>query len=243
MMKNKINTFYRHSYANNNYNLKKEKEKEKKKNKKFEILKRFSESNEPSESDISRISNTNETNYYNYYNNHTVNYTTYNTNTNTNNENINKSNFQLEHRGSKKIDNFIKNFALRKKIRNSISSNVSNISDEIEEKKLIKYNTNSNILKEKSINHLNQIIDNNRPNNYEEDIKVDKSEGIKKINKSLYKKKINKIIPMSKSNRNSNIISKLNEFRSRQSESRKKNKEVIKLRDDFYYDNEIYENI
>ena len=247
MMKNNINTFYRHSYAynNNNYNLKKEKEKEKekekKKNKKFEILKRFSESNEPSECDISRISNTNEMNYYNYYNNHTVNYTTYNTNTN--NENIDKSNFQHEHRGSKKINNFIKNFTLRKKMRNSISSNVSNISDEIEDKKMLKYNTNSNNLKEKSINHLNQIIDNNQKNNYEEDIKVDKSEGIKKINNSLYKKKINKIIPMSKSNRNSNIISKLNEFRTRQSESRKKNKEIIKLRDDFYYDNEIYENI
>ena len=243
MMKNNINIFYRHSYANNNYYLKKQKEKENKKNKKFEILKRFSESNEPSESDISRISNTNESNYYNYYNSHTVNYTTYNTNTNPNNENIDKSNFQHEHRGSKKIDNFIKNFTLRKKIRNSISSNVSNMSDEIEEKKMFKYNTNNNNLKEKSINHLNQIIDNSQSNNYEEDIKVDKSEGIKKINKSLYKKKINKIIPMSKSNRSSNIISKLNEFRSRQSESRKKNKEVIKLRDDFYYDNEIYENI
>jgi hypothetical protein len=117
------------------------------------------------------------------------------------------------------------------------------MSDEIEEKKMFKYNTNNNDLKEKSINHLNKIIDNSQSNNYEEDIKVDKSEGIKKINKSLYKKKINKIIPMSKSNRSSNIISKLNEFRSRQSESRKKNKEVIKLRDDFYYDNEIYENI
>ena len=244
MMKNNINTFYRHSYVNNNYKLKKEKEKQKKQNKKFEILKRFSESNELSESDISRISNTNETNYCNYYNNHTVNYTTYNTNTNTytNNENIDKSNFQHENRGSKKINNFIKNFSLRKKIRNSLSINVSNISDEIEEKKMFKYNTNSNNLKEKSINHLNQIIDNSRSNNYEEDIKVDKSEGIKKINKSLYKKKINKIIPMSKSNR-SNKISKLNEFRSRQSESRKKNKEVIKLRDDYYYDNEIYENI
>ena len=245
MMKNNINVLYRHSCANvsNIYNLKKKKEKEKKQNKKFEILKRFSESNIPTESDISIISNTNEMNYYNYYNNHTFNYTTYNTNTNTNNENIDKSNLQHEIRGSKKIHNFIKNFTLRKKIRNSISSNVSNISDEIEDKKMLRYNTNTNNLKEKSINHLNQIIDNAQSNNYEEDIKVDKSEGIKKINKSLYKKKINKIIPMSKSNRNSNIISKLNEFRTRQSESRKKNKEIIKLRDDFYYDNEIYENI
>ena len=211
---------------------------EKKQNKKFEILKRFSESKEPSESDY-RLSNNNER----YSNNYNVNNTLQKNNVNNINiENLNKKNFEHERKDSCKINNLITNFSLRKKNRNSISSNTSNDNDEMGDKKNIKYNLNSN-LKEKSINQINIINydDDDQSNINDEEFNMGDNEGIKNINQSLFKKKINKIVPIS--NRNSNIISKVNAYRKRQNESRKKNKKVIKLRDDTNYDNEIYENV
>ena len=211
---------------------------EKKQNKKFEILKRFNESKEPSESDY-RLSNNNER----YSNNYNVNDALQKNNVNNINiENLDKNNFEHERRGSDKINNFITNLTVRKKNRNGLSSNNSNDNDEMGNKKNIKYNLNSN-LKEKSINQINIINydDDDQSNINEEEFNMGENEGIKNINQSLFKKKINKIVPIS--NRKSNIISKVKEYRKRQNESRKKNKEVIKLRDDTNYDNEIYEDV
>ena len=84
---------------------------EKKQNKKFEILKRFSDSKEPSESDY-RLSNNNER----YSNNYNVNNTLQKNNVNNINiENLNKKNFEHERKDSGKINNLITNFSLRKK--------------------------------------------------------------------------------------------------------------------------------
>jgi len=235
MIKNNLNSIIKNYNVINIIDL----SNEKKQKKKFEILKRFSESKELSESDY-RLSNNNER----YSNNYNVNNELQKNNINNINiENLDKNNFEHERRGSDKIDNFIKDFSLRKKIRNSISSSTSNNNDEIGERKNTKYNLDSN-LKEKSINELNIINydDDDQTNVNEEEFNVEDNEGIKNINQSLFKKKISQIVPIS-SNRNNNIISKVNAFRKRQNDSRKKNKEVIKLRDDTNYDNEIYENI
>ena len=212
---------------------------EKKKKKKFEILKRFSDLKEPSESDY-RLSNNNER----YSNNYIMNNALLKNNANNINiyENSDKNNLEHERIGSNKINNFITNFSLRKKNRNGLPSNTSNDNDENEVKKNLKYNLDNNI-KEKSINQINitNYDDDEQSNINEEENNGEDNEGINTINQSLYKKSINQIIPIS--NRSSNIISKVNAFRKKQNESRKKNKEVIKLRDDINYDNEIYENV
>ena len=163
-----------------------------------------------------------------------------------NNENIynrNSNHTDYIKKEPNKINNFIRNFALRKKLRKSLTSNKSNNDDEDKEEfEIINYNYNNN-LKENSIPQLN--LDNEQCNIYDDDVKNsndEEKEEIKKINKSLFKKKLNQIIPFP--NKKNMIIKKVNSLRYEQDQYRKKFREIIKLRDtNMNYDNEIYENI
>ena len=216
-----------------------------KKNLKNQILKRFNESQEDSKSNNSN-NNLNDSNdkYYNI----TKNYTAYNSVKKNpyNNENIynrNSNHTDYIKKEPNKINNFIRNFALRKKLRKSLTSNKSNNDDEDKEEfEIINYNYNNN-LKENSIPQLN--LDNEQCNIYDDDVKNsndEEKEEIKKINKSLFKKKLNQIIPFP--NKKNMIIKKVNSLRYEQDQYRKKFREIIKLRDtNMNYDNEIYENI
>ena len=209
------------------------------KNLKFEIIKRFSQANE--HSNTSNLLNNNKI-YSNINKANTV------CNTSKNHiydvENYDKKSNHSEYiknsNNSLKINNFIKNFSLRKKNRKSISSNASNFANEIEDLK--SFNNN---FKENSFSNIKLNDDYEQCNIYDEDVKNSNDEEKweeKKINNSLYKKKISPIIPLPK--KTSAIIKKVNSFRYNQDQCRKKFREIIKLRDtNFNYDNEIYENV
>ena len=142
----------------------------------------------------------------------------------------------------RRINNFIRNFALRKKIRNTTISNLSNISQHNEETLNLNFNLNNNI-NDKSSEKINlttiDYID--QSNVYEEDIKLENSG--KKINLSLLKKKMKTIEPIP--NHIRSLMRMASKFRKYRKESRKKQKETIKLRDSFAnnLDYEYYENI
>ena len=210
-----------------------------KKNLKFEILKRFSESNEDAKSinSYNNLNNRNEA-YSKIYKNNT----TYNTNKKINDNEIydrNSNHTEYIKKYPNKSNKLIKNFIERKYLRNSLASNKSSDKDELE---IINYDYNyNNNLREKISE---PYFDNDQCNIYDDDIKNsnDEEKGNKKINKSLSKKKMSPIIPFP--NKTNNIIKKVKSFRYEREQNRKKNREIIKLRDTNYnYDNEIYENI
>ena len=210
-----------------------------KNNIKFEILKRFSESNEEAKSINSNniLNNSNET-YSKIYKNNT----TYNTMKKKNNiENYDKNSNHTEYikNYQNKSNKLIKNFIERKILRNSLSSNKSKNNDK-DELEIINYDYNNN-LKEKISE---SYFDNDQCNIYDDDVKNsnDEEKVNKKINKSLSKKKMSPIIPFP--NKTNDIIKKVKSFRYEQDQNRKKYRAIIKLRDtNFNYDNEIYENI
>ena len=142
----------------------------------------------------------------------------------------------------KRINNFIRDFALRKKLRKSTISNLSNISNKNEEIRTINlhFNLNNNF-HEKSSEKLNISIDDEQSNVFEEeDLLMENS--IKKINTSLLKKKMKTIEPIP--NQIRNLMRMATSFRDRQYKERRKKKETIKLRDSFVnYDYEYYEKI
>ena len=232
---------------NRNYLINNNKEIKSKKNIKFEILKRFSESDEGIQ--LNNNSEINDNIYRNTYA-----YQTFNKNM-INNENFDRNSNLTEyikkcHTKETKTNNFIRDFIIRKKKRKSIITNendTSNINNENVEINILKYNYN-NFLKEKSIPKINLDYDYDyqyeQCNVYDDDIQssIEYNNKHRKINKSLTKKKLSPIIPIS--NKINNIIKKVNSFRYEKEKYRNKYKEIIKLRDtNINYDNEIYENI
>ena len=155
-----------------------------------------------------------------------------------NNENEEENSVHTEYnknQNHKKINNFIRNFALRKKLRNSNLENINKKNEKIQTLTLT-INLNNNLI-EKNPEKRNSFIDDEKSNVYEEDIKVDNS--IKKINNSLLKKKMKTIEPIP--NHIRDLLKKTKSFRYNQNKSRKKNKETIKLRDSLVnFDYEYY---
>ena len=155
-----------------------------------------------------------------------------------NNENEEENSVHTEYnknQNHKKINNFIRNFALRKKLRNSNLENINKKNENIQTLTLT-INLNNNLI-EKNPEKRNSFIDDEKSNVYEEDIKVDNS--IKKINNSLLKKKMKTIEPIP--NHIRDLLKKTKSFRYNQNKSRKKNKETIKLRDSLVnFDYEYY---
>ena len=177
----------------------------------------------------SNITDIKKSNTFTKYKNSTENNEKDNYEKNSINTEYNKNN------NNRRINNFIRNFALRKKLRNSTISNLSNISNQNEETINININLN-NHLNDKSltIDYFDQS------NIYEDDILLENSN--KKINTSLLKKKMKTIEPIP--NHIRNLMIKASNFRNIRKESRKKQKETIKLRDSFVnLDYEYYDNI
>ena len=147
-----------------------------------------------------------------------------------------------KNRHHRKINNFIRDFALRKKMRNSTISNLSNISNKNEEFQTINLNFNlNNNFHEKSSEKINISIDDEQSNVFEED-ELMMENSVKKINNSLLKKKMKTIEPIP--NHIRNLMRKATSFRENRYKERKKQKETIKLRDSFVnMDYEYYENI
>ena len=140
----------------------------------------------------------------------------------------------------RRINNFIRNFTLRKKIRNSNTSNITNPNEEVQIYNL-NFNLNNN-LKEKASPKINSNLDNEEDkSNIEEEEDIEINESCSKINYPLIKKKMKMIEPIS--NKIKNLMTMANTFRNRQYQIRKKNKETIKLRDSINYDYEYYENV
>ena len=140
----------------------------------------------------------------------------------------------------RRINNFIRNFTLRKKIRNSNTSNITNPNEEVQIYNL-NFNLNNN-LKEKSSPKINLNLDKeDDKSNIEEEEDIEINESCSKINYPLIKKKMKMIEPIS--NKIKNLMTMANTFRNRQYQIRKKNKETIKLRDSINYDYEYYENV
>jgi hypothetical protein len=230
----------------NDNNTKKNKKTKDKEIIKFQVLKRFIESEESSEFNDSNIMPIT-VNINNRINN-SIKKKGF-----INNENLDKNSYKSnKEQGNKypnKPKNYIRDYILRKKNRSSLKSNGSNLSNkssnnENDELQIINYDYSyNNNLNEKNIPKNN--FDYEQCNIYdEEDNKYfdEENDKIKKINSSLFKKQISPIIPIS--NPNQMIIKKINSFRYEQDQARKKNKEIIKLRDtNINYDNEIYENI
>jgi hypothetical protein len=150
--------------------------------------------------------------------------------------------YNNKNRHYRKINNFIRDFALRKKMRNSTISNLSNISNKNEEFQTINLNFNlNNNFHEKSSEKINISIDDEQSNVFEED-ELMMENSVKKINNSLLKKKMKTIEPIP--NHIRNLMRKATSFRENRYKERKKQKETIKLRDSFVnMDYEYYENI
>ena len=150
-----------------------------------------------------------------------------------NDDDLDKNSINTEYNNKnnnhKKINNFIRNFAIRKKLRNS---NLSNLSNQNEETINLNFNLN---------NKNNTIpIDDFDQSNVHEDVVLENSN--KKINKSLLKKKMKTIEPIP--NHVRNLMKMAKNFRNYRKEVRKKKKETIKLRDSFVnLDYEYYDNI
>ena len=184
-----------------------------------------------------------------------------NTNTNRNdllyNNAQNNKNYKKSISSNENNKNKINNDNIRKNsITNSDNDNYdqSNIYDDIDNINNEDNNEGTIINESLSKKKLNIIIP--FPNQYNEDNNEDN-----KINNSLYKKELNIIPYPYKNNEESNedkiinkslynskkvngINNKLNLLRYQQEQNRKKNREIIKLRDtNINYDNEIYENI
>ena len=147
--------------------------------------------------------------------------------------------YNNKNKNKRKINNFIRDFALRKKLRNSTISNLSNISNKNEEFQTINLNFNlNNNIHEKSSEKLNISIDDEQSNVFEEDDFLTEN-SIKKINTSLLKKKMKTIEPIP--NHIRNLMRMATSFRENQYKERRKKKETIKLRDSFVnFDYEYY---
>ena len=162
-------------------------------------------------------------------------------NINNENDELNSINtdYNNKNQNHKRINNFIRNFALRKKLRNSTKNNLSNINHQNEEIETINFNFNlNNNFNDKSSEKIDLSFEDDQSNVYEDDIKIENS--IKKINKSLLKKKMKTIAPIP--NHIRNIMRMATNFRNKQNKERRKKKEVIKLRDSFVnFDYEYYE--
>ena len=141
-------------------------------------------------------------------------------NNNIDNSDKNTINTEYTQKNHRKNNNFIRNFILRKKLRNANKNNKKEeIINSYKNNFTIDYSDQSNVL--------------------EEDNKLENSN--KKINKSLLKKKMKTIEPIP--NHIRKIIFKANSFRNNRKELRKKQKETIKLRDSSNnFDYEYYEN-
>ena len=142
-------------------------------------------------------------------------------NNNIDNSDKNTINTEYTQKNHRKNNNFIRNFILRKKLRNANKNNKKEeIINSYKNNFTIDYSDQSNVL--------------------EEDNKLENSN--KKINKSLLKKKMKTIEPIP--NHIRKIIFKANSFINNRKELRKKQKETIKLRDSSNnFDYEYYENI
>ena len=160
---------------------------------------------------------------------------------NNENDELNSINtdYNNKNHNHKKINNFIRNFALRKKLRNSTKSNLSNINNQNEDVETINFNFNiNNNFNERSSEKINLSFEDDESNVYENEIKIENS--VKKINKSLLKKKMKTIDPIP--NHIRNIMRMATNFRNNQKKERRKEKEIIKLRDSFVnMDYEYYE--
>ena len=160
---------------------------------------------------------------------------------NNENDELNSINtdYNNKNHNHKKINNFIRNFALRKKLRNSIKSDLSNVSNQNAEMGTINFNFNlNNNVNERSSEKINLSFEDDQSNVYEDEIKIENS--IKKIHKSLLKKKMKTIDPIP--NHIRNIMRMATNFRNQQKKERRKEKEIIKLRDSFVnMDYEYYE--